>query len=167
MYLQTKEDGGVLLVVTYSMKKPLHLHGVVRMDCSSNASSAIRTRSLSTYTHKGSGIEQLDGAGFRRSIQMTNKIFDDGLHAKWQKFHHDNPLVYDLFKRFTFQAIQAGRKNYSVNAIFERIRWHTDIDTRGDEFKLNNNHRAYYGRKFMRDYPKFDGFFRTRDTKSA
>lgn len=70
MYLQTKEDGGVLLAVKYSTKKLLHLHGVVQMDCSSNASSAIRTRSLSTYTHKGSGIEQLDGAGFRRSIQM-------------------------------------------------------------------------------------------------
>jgi len=70
MYLQTKEDGGVLVAVKYSTKKALHLHGVIRMDCSSNASSAIRTRSLSTYTHKGSGIEQLDGAGFRRSIQM-------------------------------------------------------------------------------------------------
>ena len=94
-------------------------------------------------------------------------LFDDGLHAKWREFHHDNPRVYDLFKKFTFQAIQAGRENYSVNAIFERIRWHTDIETRGDEFKLNNNHRAYYGRKFMLDYPKYDGFFRTRDTKSA
>ena len=60
----------MLLVVTYSMKGLLHSHGVVRMDCSSNASSAIRTRSLSTHTHKGSGIEQLDGAGFRRNIQM-------------------------------------------------------------------------------------------------
>ena len=70
MYLQTKEDGGVLLVVTYSMKGLLHSHGVVRMDCSSNVSSAIRTRSLSTHTHKGSGIEQLDGAG---SPDMTEE----------------------------------------------------------------------------------------------
>ena len=94
-------------------------------------------------------------------------LFGDGLHTKWKEFHHDNPRVYELFKKFTFQAIQAGRKNYSVNAIFERIRWHTDIETCGDDFKLNNNHRAYYGRKFMRDYPEYDGFFRTRDTKSA
>jgi hypothetical protein len=106
---------------------------------------------------------------------MTNKIFDDGLHAKWKKFHYDNPRVYDLFKKFTFQAIQAGHKSFSSDAICHRIRWETSVVTleegvnldTGEKLKINNNHVAYYGRKFMRDYPKYDGFFRTRDTKSA
>jgi len=80
----------------------------------------------------------------------------------WWEFHTQNPHVYELFKQFTFQVIDAGFENYSVNAIFERIRWHTDIETRGSSFKLNNNHRAYYARLFHHDHPEHDGFFRTR-----
>ena len=80
----------------------------------------------------------------------------------WWEFHTQNPQVYELFKQFTFQVIDAGFENYSVNAIFERIRWHTDIETRGSSFKLNNNHRAYYARLFHHDHPEHDGFFRTR-----
>jgi len=102
-------------------------------------------------------------------------LFDDGLHAKWKEFHHDNPRVYELFKKFTFQAIQAGHKSFSSDAICHRIRWETSVVTleegvnpdTGEKLKINNNHVAYYGRKFMRDYPEYDGFFRTRDTKSA
>ena len=102
-------------------------------------------------------------------------LFDDGLHAKWKEFHHDNPRVYELFKKFTFQAIQAGYKSFSSDAICHRIRWETSVVTleegvnpnTGEKLKINNNHVAYYGRKFMRDYPEYEGFFRTRDTKSA
>jgi len=85
------------------------------------------------------------------------------LKQKWWEFHKANPQVYELFKRFTFEALRSGRKNYSANAIFERIRWHSEIETQGDDFKLNNNHRPYYARLFMHDYPEYDGFFRTRE----
>jgi len=72
MYLQTKEDGGVLLAVKYSTKKPLHLHGVVRMDCSSNVNNAIRNVIL---THKGNGIEQWDMAKFQMIIRRTTNEY--------------------------------------------------------------------------------------------
>lgn len=57
-----------------------------------------------------------------------------------------------------------GFKNYSVNAIFERIRWETDqADVDGKStFKLNNNYRPFYARRFMKIYVKHDGFFRLR-----
>ena len=84
------------------------------------------------------------------------------LKDKWEKFHSSNPEVWDLFVKFTFQAIESGRSHYSANAIFERIRWHTDIETSGDTFKLSNNHRAYYARHFHEKYPQHEGFFRTK-----
>lgn len=87
----------------------------------------------------------------------------DDLKRKWWEFHKQNPQVWELFEKFTFQAINRGFDNYSVNAIFERIRWHTDIETTGDRFKINNNHRAYYARYFHHVYPRHDGFFRTRE----
>ena len=106
---------------------------------------------------------------------LETRISGPQLHAKWQKFHHNNPRVYELFKKFTFQAIQAGHKSFSADAICHRIRWETSIVTleeevnpdTGGKLKICNNHVAYYGRKFMSDYPEYAGFFRTRDTKSA
>lgn len=90
----------------------------------------------------------------------------DRLEKKWKEFHESNPHVFELLEKYTFEAIEAGRNNYSINAIFERIRWHTDIETKGDQFKLSNNHRAYYARHFHKMHPKHDGFFRTRDLNS-
>ena len=84
------------------------------------------------------------------------------LKDNWRKFHNENPEIYELVERFTFDAIRAGRKNFSINAIFERIRWFTSIETRGDPFKLSNNHRPYYARHFMEMNPKYKGFFRIK-----
>ena len=85
------------------------------------------------------------------------------LEAEFERFHANNPHVYELFKRFTAEAILAGMKHYSAAAVFHRIRWHTEVETRGDDvFKINQNHCPYYGRLFMKDHPTFEGFFRTR-----
>ena len=89
----------------------------------------------------------------------------DILKQQWWKWHKENPHVWDLFQRYTFDAINAGYKNYSVASIIERIRWHADIETKGDTFKINNNHKAYYARYFHHMYPNHDGFFRLRETK--
>lgn len=85
-----------------------------------------------------------------------------------QRFHNDHPEVWDLFVQFTGEMIARGFKNYSVNAIFERIRW--EMDAGGDgktAFKLNNNYRAFYARRFHRMFPEHDGFFRTREQISS
>jgi len=80
------------------------------------------------------------------------------------EFTKDNPDVWRLFCDFTFDRINKGFKNYSANAIFERIRWEKDIGGDGvAQFKLNNNYRAFYARAFMRKYPEHNGFFRIRE----
>ena len=90
----------------------------------------------------------------------------DTLKLQWWAFHNANPHVYELFEKFTFDVIRRGYSNYSANAIFERIRWHTEIETDG-EFKLSNNNRAYYARYFHAMNPEHDGFFRTKQLSSA
>jgi len=88
------------------------------------------------------------------------------LERRFNRFDEENPYVWELFVRFADEARNAGRKVYSVNAIFERIRWHTDIETVSDTpFKLSNNHRAYYARKYMSSDPAREGFFRTKKVK--
>lgn len=99
--------------------------------------------------------------GFGKSPKRKEKI-----GRQFREFCAANPEVYELFKQFTFQAIQRGRARYSADAVFHRIRWHVDIETRSaDDFKLNDHYTACYARKFMRDFPEHDGFFETR--KSA
>lgn len=79
--------------------------------------------------------------------------------AFW-KYHAENP--HELFKKYARELKNAGRMNYGSGAIFERIRWHLAVETRGDEFKLNNNYRSCYSRLFVHEHPEFTGFFRTR-----
>ncbi len=89
----------------------------------------------------------------------------DSLKHKMWEFHKRNPHVMDLVEKYTFEAIRKGRKHYSINSIFERIRWHEDIETGHEDFKLSNNHRAYYARYFHHKHPKYDGFFKIKQTK--
>tara|TARA_A100001035_G_scaffold24360_1_gene16359 strand:+ start:2510 stop:2854 length:345 start_codon:yes stop_codon:yes gene_type:complete len=98
---------------------------------------------------------------------MIDKTRLEEMRDQCKRFHVEHPQVWSLFVKFTLQMIDRGYKNYSVNAVFERIRW--EIDAGGDgvnAFKLNNNYRAFYSRAFMRKYPQHDGFFRTREQAS-
>lgn len=83
-------------------------------------------------------------------------------------FHNAHPRVWELFVKFAFEKINKGFQHYSVNGIFERIRWETDqaeVDP-SKHFKIGNNHRPFYSRRFMQMYPEYKGFFRTRIQKS-
>ncbi len=86
--------------------------------------------------------------------------------AKFEKFHKENPHVYELFNWFTLELIRAGVKHSGSEMVLGRIRWETTINTTGDRFKINQNYAAYYARKFMEDFPEYAGFFRTRKTRS-
>lgn len=85
-------------------------------------------------------------------------------NSSFVKYHEDNPHVYEKFKEMTFKTIERGFKNYSTNGIFEVMRWHTGTSG-NDEYKINNNYRAFYARLFAKDFPEFKDFFRTRKSK--
>lgn len=91
----------------------------------------------------------------------------NSLELKFAEYHAANPHVYELVIKFALEAHDAGRDHYGIAAIFERVRWHLNIETRGDEFKMNNNYRAYYARKLMNEYPIFNGMFRTRELRAT
>lgn len=80
----------------------------------------------------------------------------------FRHFHMNNPHIYELFKRFTFEVRDAGLSHYSARAVFDRIRWWTMVETVGEPFKISNNHSPYYASMFMREFPEMRGFFRTK-----
>ena len=73
------------------------------------------------------------------------------LEEKFQRYDEANPGVWQLFLKYTAEAVAAGRSRLSVSLVIERIRWeeHIKIDST-DGFKISNNHRAYYARKWNR-----------------
>ena len=85
------------------------------------------------------------------------------LAAKFAEFHSSNPRVYELFKRFTFEALSHHHQHLSADMILHRVRWETGVMTRDPEgWKINNNWSAFYSRMFMAEFPHHAGFFRTR-----
>lgn len=89
------------------------------------------------------------------------------LEIKFNQYNLNNPHVYNLFTKYANEVIGAGHERYSSKAIFERIRWHLSIETKGDKFKLNNNYTAYYARKYIQDNPSRRDLFETRERRSA
>ena len=93
---------------------------------------------------------------------------ENSLTARFEKFHTDNPKVYELFKKFTFMAIRKGHNRLSAWMIANRIRWETSIETfSDDDYKISNDYIALYSRKFMEEFPQYNGFFRTKPMRRA
>ena len=80
----------------------------------------------------------------------------------FETFHADNPRVYQLFCYFTKQIINAGYQKYSAEAVFNQIRWYTTIETKGEDYKINNDYKPYYSRKYMEEHNT--KIFRTRSS---
>jgi hypothetical protein len=83
------------------------------------------------------------------------------LRAMFERFHRENPRIYELFKQFANEARDAGRQRYGAKGIIEQIRWETTVKSRG-EFKCNDACTAYYVRMLIREDPTFRGFFDLR-----
>jgi hypothetical protein len=80
-------------------------------------------------------------------------------------FHQANPDVWALFIKYAKLAA-AAVPHWACRAIFHRIRWYAQIDTKSqDDFKINNNHSPYYARLFEQEFPEHKGFFTTCITK--
>jgi len=92
----------------------------------------------------------------------------DEIKEQFLNYHRNNPQVWKLFKQFSLELINSGRKLGSAHAVMHRIRWHHAVLTKdADEFKINNNYAAWYSRSFEKTFPKHAGFFKRRKQTSV
>lgn len=89
------------------------------------------------------------------------------LSKEFLKYHADNPHIWEAFEMFALKVARSGRKRIGSAMIYERMRWYSLFETKGDEFKINNNYKSDYARLFNEKYPEFDNFFPTRERKVA
>lgn len=86
------------------------------------------------------------------------------LYRDFLRTHRENPEVWRFLVAETAKVRARGFQNYSISSLWERMRWHTEIEM-GETFKCNNNHRPYYARMYNETFPQHgDGeFFRLRE----
>ena len=82
--------------------------------------------------------------------------------AEWWEWHKANPDVWRYFEKFSFEAVNKGRKKISHWLIINRIRWEVSIVTTGDEFKISNDYIAFYARLWKARHPEHADLFTTK-----
>lgn len=91
------------------------------------------------------------------------------LDEQAEAFDKKHPEVWAQFQRIAMRYIRSGVTHYSADGIMHIVRYHTMAGDSSEarDFKINNNHVAYYARKFAREYPQHSGFFRFRERRAA
>lgn len=79
---------------------------------------------------------------------------------------YDEPQMYGMFRRFALEMANR-REHYSARGIIHRMRWETIVNDGSSNYKVNDHWSPFYARKFMFEYPRFEGFFRTNDQKGS
>ena len=87
----------------------------------------------------------------------------DLIERAFNKFHAENPWVYDKLRDMALRLKRSGRDSYGIAALFEVLRYEYAIQTKSDDgLKLNNNYRALYARMLAQREPELQEFFRMR-----
>ena len=112
----------------------------------------------------------IDGAirARARSVAARNRALGpsdacETITAAFRAFHRANPGVYVALVAMARDLKRRGHSTYGIGGMFEVLRWHHALATVGDDFKLNNNHRALYAREIMQNEPDLEGFFQLRE----
>ena len=49
------------------------------------------------------------------------------LDQQFDNYHKKNPKVYDLFKRFAYEALRSGHHHFGAKAIMGRVRYEVSV----------------------------------------
>lgn len=93
---------------------------------------------------------------------MQPTLFEE---SRFQQYHKENPAVYEVFTKFTDEAIRAGRRKIGAKMIAERMRWEHTVSG-NDGYKINNSYIAHYARLYENEHPEHRGLFQFRRAKA-
>ena len=98
---------------------------------------------------------------------MTHKeIFGETIRESFNKFHKNNPGVYEKFENMALEAIRKGRKRLSAKLIVNVLRWEYYIRTDDENFKINDSFHSYYARLFAEMHPEYKDRFEFRKLRN-
>ena len=87
---------------------------------------------------------------------------DRPIEKKFLEFNRKNPDVYWMLVNLAMELKKSGHNKYGMKGLFEVLRWQKTVQTKGSEFKINNNYAPIYARVIMYNVPPLAGFFNIR-----
>lgn len=102
-------------------------------------------------------------------MSTFQKATGKSISQSFEQYCKDNPDVYPHFVHFALQWLKTGAKKISSKQIVGRIRWHVEIETKGESakvFKINDAFSSRLARKFTEDYPEYTEKFNFRELRS-
>lgn len=85
---------------------------------------------------------------------------------RFEAFHRANPWVARELERLADELVAAGAARFGVKLLIERLRWDWTKATKGDKWRLNNNHTSRYARLLIERRPDFADRIETRDLRT-
>ena len=86
---------------------------------------------------------------------------------RFAEFHRCNPQVYQALRAVSLDTRRVGVRRWSVDAAMHIVRWRYRLQTKGDEFRINNSYSALYARLLMEREPELAGFFELRKRRNG
>lgn len=99
---------------------------------------------------------------FGRVVRKPRKTIQE----RFEEFHVNNPVVYNLMVKYAFDMKAAGHTQYSCFHILLRVKWDTDL-TGSIRGALCHDFSSRYARRIMDTQPDLVGFFTTAKLKAA
>lgn len=97
---------------------------------------------------------------------MQNSLFDTLSERKFRQFHAKNPKVYTNLVRLAREARANGKRKVGIELLWNVMRWEMWLQTSDEDFKLNNNYKAFYARLIMGNEADLIGIFNLRSKRT-
>lgn len=81
---------------------------------------------------------------------------------QFQKFHSENPGVYEFIRDRALRLKRHGYSKWSIEEIWNNLRWVRQCKTTGKPYALDNNFKAFYVALLLDREPSLEGFFDVR-----
>jgi hypothetical protein len=105
------------------------------------------------------------------SHEQDNHNTHDGkpsMTEAFRRFHAENPHVLDRLRDDVRAWTAAGKRRVGIQMFLERVRWDESMSLAGDgDFRISNNHAAFYSRALMLLYPDLAGALTTSHSPEA
>ena len=77
---------------------------------------------------------------------------------QWVKEH---PETMSVFEELAAKAV-SSKKKFGIGFLAERVRWEYQVVKQNNDFKINNNYRAYIARELVARHPEWRNFIEMR-----
>jgi len=89
------------------------------------------------------------------SLKINPDVRNHPKYKDWEKFHMENRHVIRKIVHQIERAKAAGLKAVSVKAIINALRWDHTIETKGQDWKINDAYTGIYTHVIMDTFPEY------------